>query len=406
MTLASPASAAAAPTFDKVPVAEGYDDTNPVTLSGTAEAGDTVTLYEAATSYGAGYSVAVLAQNPANDYSRAQTGPGQWPPLTVKADSRGRWTIQRPMDSGHVLMVGTDDGYSNRRYAAVRVQPIFTATATGNNEVSLSVGVNPGQPGLTVKVERYTSSGWTEVAAGQATAGGADGGSTGFSATVTGQPGGTPTYRALVGNTSTGWADTSTYVITNYSTNVRLTVAGTAGATPAPSGSNPRFEPAYAEPDGGPITTSPSASPAPSSSPSPNPGTTPKPTTPAPALGAVQFTRIQYNAPGVDRKTNKSIKGEHFRLTNKTKKSLNVKGWTVRDAAGNLYRFTTNYTLAAGKSVTVSTGKGSNTTATRYWGKTNHVWNNSGDSALLRTDKNKTIDTCKWTRPGKGYTTC
>ncbi|WP_231953713.1 lamin tail domain-containing protein [Actinoplanes derwentensis] len=397
VALANTASAATTPTFDKAPVANGYNEADPAVFTGTADPGATVQLYEDAYNWASGYSKQQLALTPAKDYKNNEG------PVTAVANSSGRWSISRPMDSGHILMVGVGTDYSNRRYVAVRVQQVFTAVPASNGSVTLTVGVNPGQPGLPVSFQRYTASGWTEIAGGYSSA-------TGFSAVVANQPTGTPTYRTLVGNPDTGIADPDNLLISSYSVNRQVTVTGgSTGATPAPSGSNPVFNPTITDPDNSttPTTpTSPSSSPSqgPTASPSPSKPTTPTPATPA--VGSVQFTRIQYNAPGVDKKTNKSINGEYFRLTNKTKKSINLKSWTVKDAAGNLYRFTTNYTLTAGKSVAVRTGKGTNTTATRYWGKAIHVWNNSGDTAYLSTDKNKQIDTCKWTKPGKGYTTC
>jgi hypothetical protein len=84
---------------------------------------------------------------------------------------------------------------------------------------------------------------------------------------------------------------------------------------------------------------------------------------------------------------------------------MSLTGWTVRDRAGNTYKFG-SYHLGAGKSVVVRTGKGTNTSTTRYWGRSNHVWNNGGDTATLRTDGGKTIDSCKWSSAGRGYTTC
>ncbi|GAA4592829.1 hypothetical protein BJY16_000767 [Actinoplanes octamycinicus] len=382
-TLPAPAVAAQVPTFNRIPVADGFDDQNPITLSGTAQAGDTVTLYEEAYIYGVGHSKAELAQHPANDYSKAETSPGVWPALTVKADSTGHWSIKRPLDSGHVMMVGTDDGYSNRRFAAVRVQPDLSVTATGDNAVSFTVTVNPGEPTLPVTVQRYTSGGWTRVASGTI---GAD--PIQYTGSATGQPGGTPTYRAWVSDSAhPDWADPENFVIANYSANVKVSVPGTAGSAPAPTAANPVPNPTWTDPD---TASTPS---------------TPPPAPSTPAAGSVRFTKIQYNAPGRDTRTNTSIAGEYFRLTNKTSKTVTLTGWTVRDRAGNTYKFST-YGLGAGKSVTVRTGKGKNSTYTRYWGRTYHVWNNTGDSATLRTGGNKTIDSCTWSSAGKGHTSC
>jgi hypothetical protein len=49
--------------------------------------------------------------------------------------------------------------------------------------------------------------------------------------------------------------------------------------------------------------------------------------------------------------------------------------------------------------VTVHTGKGTNGkpgAADRYWGSGNYIWNNTGDTATLRSATGKTINTCKF----------
>ena len=57
--------------------------------------------------------------------------------------------------------------------------------------------------------------------------------------------------------------------------------------------------------------------------------------------------------------------------------------------------------------MTIATGKGTNgkPAAWRYWGRTGHVLNNTGDGLYLRTGSGKTIDTCGWT-DGSGRTGC
>jgi hypothetical protein len=123
------------------------------------------------------------------------------------------------------------------------------------------------------------------------------------------------------------------------------------------------------------------------------------------AAGAVQFTKIQYDSPGSDTGSNTSLNGEWVRLTNKSAKTINLLGWTVRDASAHVYTFSTYYNLRAGQSVTVYTGKGTAATARRYWGRTGYVWNNTGDTATLRTGSGKTVDSCKWGK-GSGSTAC
>ncbi|WP_232344369.1 lamin tail domain-containing protein [Actinoplanes awajinensis] len=368
----APALAAQLPTFNRIPIATGYDADHPITLSGTAQAGDVVTLYEEAYVYGAKDTKAQLAKHPANDYSHSDTGP--WPALTTKADSSGHWSIKRPLDSGHIMMVGTDDGYSNRRYAAVRVVPELKVTSSADNTAAFTVTVNPGEPTLPVTIQRYTNGGWTKVVSGRIGESPIS-----YTATATGQPGGTPAYRAWI-STGGDWADPENFVVAGYSATTKVTVAGTAGSTPAPTGATPVPAPTWTDPD---QAATPSA----------------------PAVGSVRFTRIRYNAAGTDTRKNASVNGEYVRLTNKTRVTTTLTGWTVRDRAGNTYTFST-FRLGAGKSVLIRTGKGSNTASTRFWGRTGHIWNNGGDAATLRSSGGKTIDTCSWSSAGRGYTAC
>ena len=127
--------------------------------------------------------------------------------------------------------------------------------------------------------------------------------------------------------------------------------------------------------------------------------------TPAQAAEApVYFSRIYYDSPGSDNRSNSSLNAEWFRLTNSTKKGIQLKGFTVRDTSNHVYTFGT-YALAPGNSVVVHTGKGTNGKPgawERYWGSGNYIWNNTGDTATLRTPAGKIINSCKF---GKGTVT-
>ena len=126
---------------------------------------------------------------------------------------------------------------------------------------------------------------------------------------------------------------------------------------------------------------------------------------PAEATSAIQFGRIQYNSPGTDRATNVSVNGEYVVIKNLGSKARSLTGWTVRDAQNHVYKFGT-FTLGAHKSVVLRTGKGTNTSATRYWGSGYHIWNNTGDKAYLRTAAGTGMDYCVWTTSGAGYKIC
>lgn len=125
---------------------------------------------------------------------------------------------------------------------------------------------------------------------------------------------------------------------------------------------------------------------------------------PASAAVPVKFTKIQYNSPGADKGSNKSLNAEWVRITNKGGKARYLSGWTLRDAQSHVYKFPT-FRLKAGASVWVHTGKGSNTASNLYWGSSWYIWNNTGDKATLKNRSGDVIDTCKW-GDGSGVTYC
>jgi hypothetical protein len=129
------------------------------------------------------------------------------------------------------------------------------------------------------------------------------------------------------------------------------------------------------------------------------------PATQAHALASIQIGRIQYDAPGTD--TTKNVNGEYIELKNISVNPVNLTGWTVRDAHGHVYTFT-SYWLGAKRSVTLHTGKGWNTLGHRYWQMGWFVWNNAkpGDTAIVRTRSGGAVDSCKYPGGAPGYKAC
>jgi hypothetical protein len=129
-------------------------------------------------------------------------------------------------------------------------------------------------------------------------------------------------------------------------------------------------------------------------------------TVPSPAQAAapaIQITKVQYNSPGTDNRSNTSRNAEYVRLTNTTRSTINLKNWTLRDKANHVYKFAADYKLGAGKRVYIHTGNGTNgkpDAQHRYWNSGNYIWNNTGDTAYVRNTAGKTIDTCKWGSKG------
>ena len=122
------------------------------------------------------------------------------------------------------------------------------------------------------------------------------------------------------------------------------------------------------------------------------------------AASAVRFSKIQYDSPGNDTGSNKSLNSEWALVTNHGAKAKELTGWTSRDPQGHIFKFPT-FKLKPGKSVRLHTGKGTNTGTDLYWKQDSYVWNNEGDKAILKNKSKTVVDTCKW-GTGDGTTAC
>ncbi|TDO40365.1 lamin tail domain-containing protein [Paractinoplanes brasiliensis] len=368
--IAAPASAAATPTLSGPEEVKGY---NQFTMTGTADPNTTVQLYETAIGW--------------NDMQPAVNYDAGGGPVTATADSEGRFTIRRWLDSGFYFEVRQGSVASNRITVYSRVEVTFWVTSNAVGTLVAQGSVHPGQPGLPVRIEKQSASGaWTSVATTTTDEDAA------FSRTFTGLARGEHTYRAYVG------PDNTQGVRADYSNAHTTWVDGTTTPTTPPATTKPPTTP--------PVTTPPTTKP-PTTAPTTKPPATTKPPT-TPAVGAIQFTRIQYDAPGTDTGSNGSLNTEWVKLTNKTKAAINLNGWTVRDQQNIVYKFP-SVSLGAGKSIFVLSGKGTNTTTHRYWGRAGvkgYVWNNGGETAYLRNAANTTIDSCTWKTVSPGYSNC
>ncbi|WP_298815345.1 lamin tail domain-containing protein [Chloroflexus sp.] len=92
----------------------------------------------------------------------------------------------------------------------------------------------------------------------------------------------------------------------------------------------------------------------------------------------VSITYIEYDPPGND------LDGEFVVITNASHEPVNLAGWTLIDEGGkHTYTFP-EYILAGGAEIKLWTKAGVNDATNLYWGSRRPIWNNSGDSAVLR----------------------
>ena len=116
---------------------------------------------------------------------------------------------------------------------------------------------------------------------------------------------------------------------------------------------------------------------------------------PAEAAPVVRFVKAYVKSPGADNRSNSSLNAEWIRVKNFGTTRRTLTGWTIRDVSGKAFKFP-SFTLAAGASVTLHTGRGTNTRTDLYWGQDNYIWNNSGDTAGLRSSSGTLVDRCSW----------
>ncbi|WP_141704499.1 lamin tail domain-containing protein [Planobispora rosea] len=126
----------------------------------------------------------------------------------------------------------------------------------------------------------------------------------------------------------------------------------------------------------------------------------------AAAAPAVQITRLYYDSPGVDRRSNSSLNAEYVTILNTTRRAITLQGWTIRDKTGYAYAFGPDVVLGAGKRLTLRTGQGDDGTSTVYWNRRQYVWNNDKDTAYLRRADGKLIDSCSYNSTRYDYTNC
>ncbi|WP_432074930.1 lamin tail domain-containing protein [Streptomyces wuyuanensis] len=113
---------------------------------------------------------------------------------------------------------------------------------------------------------------------------------------------------------------------------------------------------------------------------------------------AVVIGQVQYDSPGRDDRSNRSLNAEWVEVRNTGRHAVNLRGYTLSDRDGNRYRFD-NLRLNGRSSVRVHTGIGRDTRTDVYQDRRNYVWDNR-DTATLRNDRGRVIDTKSWGRFG------
>ena len=99
----------------------------------------------------------------------------------------------------------------------------------------------------------------------------------------------------------------------------------------------------------------------------------------------ISVKQFNYDAEGND---NDNLNEEYVVLANSCD-DLIMTGWTLKDeSASNKFTFAT---FTAPKEFTIYSGVGDNSETEIYWGRTQAVWNNNGDTLFLRDKEGNLI---------------
>ncbi|MEV5847412.1 lamin tail domain-containing protein [Streptomyces sp. NPDC051985] len=109
----------------------------------------------------------------------------------------------------------------------------------------------------------------------------------------------------------------------------------------------------------------------------------------------VVISKVQYDSPGRDDRSNRSLNKEWVDVTNTARRAVDLDRWTLTDEAGHTYTFR-HFRLDGRSTVRVHTGEGRDSATDVYQDRRAYVWNNDRDTATLRNDRDRTVDEFSW----------
>ncbi|MEU6687248.1 lamin tail domain-containing protein [Streptomyces sp. NPDC046832] len=109
----------------------------------------------------------------------------------------------------------------------------------------------------------------------------------------------------------------------------------------------------------------------------------------------VQISAVQYDSPGPEDGSNRSLNREWVEITNTARRAVNLDGWTLSNEDGRTYTFD-HFRLDGRATVRIHTGIGRDTDTDLYQDRRHYVWDNRSDTATLRNDRGRFIDDESW----------
>lgn len=121
--------------------------------------------------------------------------------------------------------------------------------------------------------------------------------------------------------------------------------------------------------------------------------------TPTKASGPFRIARIHYEQSA-------TLNSEYLVVKNVSSHRHRLTGYVILDPNDRQrYRFPRTV-LKPGASVTLHTGHGRNRLHHRYWGQDEPMWNNDGDTAVLKKPSGRVADRCSYDGTEGGTKVC
>ena len=98
------------------------------------------------------------------------------------------------------------------------------------------------------------------------------------------------------------------------------------------------------------------------------------------AEGGPAITGANFEATSPEKE---NLNDEWVEISNPGTSDVSLAGWTLEDGQNHTYSFP-EISLAAGATVKVHSGNGTDTVTDLFWNRSSAVWNNDGDTATLK----------------------
>jgi hypothetical protein len=104
--------------------------------------------------------------------------------------------------------------------------------------------------------------------------------------------------------------------------------------------------------------------------------------------GTISIAGLRADA---DANDDNNLNDEYVTYENTGDDPLGLTDWTVRDEDGTTYTFPDGFVLDPSETVTLYTGRGTDTESELYWGRADEVWNNGADTMTVRNDRGEIV---------------